>query len=215
MKVKISGEDKFNEFYRSHWKERWESLKESLLKERNKVYRKNKWVQSHPKSKEVIPSCFSSEEILEVNNLKNFYFMDLASVIAAKNLQVSEGMKVLDMCAAPGGKSLILAEMMNAKGLLVLNELSRNRRERLKNVVREYIPEDLQEFIDIRKYDGNQYGIHLKDEFDAVLLDAPCSGEEHLINSPSQLEKWNVKRTKRLAQNQYSLLCFHQNDFLN
>ena len=208
MKKKISGAEKFDQFYEEYWKERWEPLKKALLKDRVKVYRKNKWSLYKAISDEVIEGCYQNEQIkVGLKNIKNFYFLDVASVIAARNLPVKEGMKVLDMCAAPGGKSLVLAEKMNGQGELVLNELSRTRRDRLKRVIDEYIPEEHKSFIDVRKYDGNNYGIHLKDEFDAVLLDAPCSGEEHLLHSPSELDKWYVKRTKRLSQNQYSLLC--------
>ncbi len=43
--------------------------------------------------------------------------------------------------------------------------------------------------------------------FDKILLDAPCSGEQHLLHSTKELDKWSIKRTKRLSQAQYGLLC--------
>ncbi len=207
MAKKISGSEKFNEFYVNTWGERWRGLKKSLLEQKVKTYRKNGFINPKTKSSEVIPSCYDKEELSNELGLEHFYYMDLASVIAAKNLKVSKGSKVLDLCAAPGGKSLILAEALNGTGELVLNELSRSRRDRLKRVIDSYVPEQLKGNIDIRKYDGIKYGLNLKDEFDFVLLDAPCSSEDHVISKEAELDKWSVKRTKRLAALQYSLLC--------
>ena len=45
------------------------------------------------------------------------------------------------------------------------------------------------------------------DTFDKILVDAPCSGERHLIQKTKELEKWSLNRTKRLAKTQYGLLC--------
>jgi 16S rRNA C967 or C1407 C5-methylase (RsmB/RsmF family) len=207
MKKKVKGEEAFHQYYSEVWKDRWQSLKDALFANGKKVFRKNKWVESQTHSDEFIPECFLDENNESVNDLMPYYYMDPASVIVARNLNVKPGSKVLDMCAAPGGKSLILFEQMNGEGTLVCNELSRNRKERLRRVVGEYIPKELRDHIDIRGFDGNKYGIHQKDEFDYVLLDAPCSGERHLMETPSELAKWSKKRTQRLSTNQYSLLC--------
>jgi ubiquinone/menaquinone biosynthesis C-methylase UbiE len=62
------------------------------------------------------------------------------SIVAAHCLAVQPGDKVLDMCAAPGGKSLILAEALGHKGTLVSNDVSPSRSARLSRVLKEYIP---------------------------------------------------------------------------
>ena len=56
------------------------------------------------------------------------YFLDEASVFAAKALAVEPGMDVLDMCAAPGGKSLVIASMLKGEGSLQCNDRSPDRR---------------------------------------------------------------------------------------
>lgn len=204
---KNKGLDAFNEYYQSVWQDRWPALQEALLKEGTRVYRQNHWQKTETHSQEFLPGCYLEEENERGEGLYPFYYMDPASVIVARNLKVEPGAKVLDMCAAPGGKSLILFEQMQGQGLLVCNELSRNRKERLKRVLSEYIPSEKLSNVDVRGFDGNKYGIHQKEEFDYVLLDAPCSGERHLIETPSEMAKWSKKRTQRLAQGQYSLLC--------
>jgi hypothetical protein len=62
-----------------------------------------------------------------------------ASIAAAYCLNVRPGDKVLDMCAAPGGKSLIVAEALGPNGSLVSNDISRVRCAHLSRVLEEYI----------------------------------------------------------------------------
>ena len=85
--------------------------------------------------------------------------MDPASELVAKALQPKSGDQVLDMCAAPGGKSLIVAELMsfNSKsewqfpsGTLIVNEMSEGRRDRLTRVLTEHISKEHRQFIFVK-----------------------------------------------------------------
>lgn len=69
---------------------------------------------------------------LEVYKDGNIYLQNLSSIIPAEILDVNNKDKVLDMCAAPGGKTLKLAEKMNNEGVIIANEVNRIRYERLK-----------------------------------------------------------------------------------
>ena len=131
--------------------------------------------------------------------------MDPASVIVALALEAGPDEQILDMCAAPGGKSLILAENMRG-GNLISNEISESRRERLLRVFHEYIPKDQRLFINVKGLDANLYGLRMPDTFDRVLADVPCSGERHLLENQKEFSLWTEKRTKNLAIRQYSLL---------
>ena len=102
-----------------------------------------------------------------------YYLQEPSAMTPAFVLPVNEGEKVLDLCAAPGGKSTELGAKLNGKGLLVSNDISASRAKALlKNVevfgignvlvTCEY-PEKLAE-----KFVGF---------FDKILVDAPCSGE--------------------------------------
>lgn len=173
---------RFDQFYAEVYGERWESLKHALLNPAEKITR----------------SCFQGYAE---------YRLDRASILAAEALQVKAGDLVLDLCAAPGGKALILAEKMGVTGSLVANELSSARRMRLKDVVAQHVPEALRNRIQVTNFDGNQFGLKRKEAFDRILLDAPCSSEQHLLEEdPTQLD-WKESRTKQLAMRQYSLLC--------
>lgn len=172
----------FLTYFQQIYGERWPRLYEALLNEAPKLER----------------PCFGGFA---------HYGMDEASMVAAEALQVAPGHDVLDLCAAPGGKTLILAENLKGKGMLVSNELSSARRLRLKKVVEEHVPTEIQGLIHVTGYDGNQFGLKRANQFDRVLLDAPCSSERHLLHEDQEQKDWKESRTKQLAMRQYSLLC--------
>ncbi len=172
----------FESFFLGVYESRWPSLKQSLLLEERKTER----------------SCFCGYAQ---------YYMDLASIRAAQALGVTPGDQVLDLCAAPGGKALILAEMLQGKGSLVANELSRDRKARLIKVIEEHVPESFRGLINVTGYDGNQFGLKKENTFDRILLDAPCSSERHLLHDDPLMSDWKESRTKQLMMRQYSLIC--------
>lgn len=135
------------------------------------------------------------------------YFLDEASVFAAKMLPVEPGMDVLDMCAAPGGKTLVLASMLQGKGSLQSNDRSPDRRSRLQRVIENSLPPQWRSIINVTGYDGVKFGLHKKECYDRILLDAPCSSDRHVLASPTHLAEWSAKRVKRLSVEQGSLLA--------
>ena len=135
------------------------------------------------------------------------YYLDEASVFAAESLGVEPGDRVLDMCAAPGGKSLVLASGLRGEGLLQSNDRSPDRRLRLSHVLENSLPEQWRSIVSVTGYDGVKFGMHKKESYDRILLDAPCSSDRHVLNAPEHLKVWSVKRVKRLAVEQGSLLA--------
>lgn len=204
----------FDNYFEQIYGERWESLKSSLLKNSSQVIRTTKYHDTHKANLTEFDlssyTLYTKDQYEMINQkvggIKGHYVMDLASIICALSLDIKPDDFVLDMCAAPGGKSLILFEKLK-NGELWANEISANRRNKLKSVIQEYIPLDERQRIYIKGKDGNRYGLAHPETFDKILIDAPCSGEKHLLHSPRELEKWTLKRTKRLSANQYSLLC--------
>lgn len=216
------GQKEFEAYFQEVYGERWGALYPALQKAEVRVARLNTLSASLESQATTdffmdfsfISSCepISPQEIPRLKDqVLRHYVLDPASVFAAESLPIMSGDRVLDMCAAPGGKSLILAQKLfsegNLEGELILNEPSDPRRERLVKVVQNYIPNNFRQQVWVKGKDGVQYGMKESETFDAVLLDAPCSGEAHIIESPEDMLKWSRKRTEGLAQKQYALLC--------
>lgn len=102
-----------------------------------------------------------------------FYSQEPSASSAAPLLGVRPGMRVLDLCAAPGGKSSQLAAALGGQGLLVSNEFVAARAEVLKsNLERMGVANAV-----ILNEDTGRIAAALPEFFDRVLVDAPCSGE--------------------------------------
>lgn len=213
----------FQNFYKNIYHDRWENLNKSLLTPEIQMARWNSWAgdletfreQSQKYNLDFQQKHFlggillSSEKVVPQKtkqDVLDFYMMDPASVYAARSLEVKDGHRVLDMCAAPGGKSLILIESLKTSGEIICNDLSADRRERLKKVIQQYVPRDIRDRVWVKGQDGVQYGLREPESFDAILLDAPCSGERHVLEDPRALADWTPRRPRGLEQRQYSLL---------
>lgn len=174
----------FEEFYSSRFGERWPGLRDALCREPRPVAR---------------PNAFPDREPI--------YYMDEASIHAARALDVLVGDRVLDLCAAPGGKTLILAEALAEAGRLVANDRSATRRARLLTVLREYLPPDVLERVQVTGHDAEKWCLHERDAYDRILLDAPCSSEGHVLRDPRALAEWTPARITQLARRQYAMLA--------
>jgi 16S rRNA (cytosine1407-C5)-methyltransferase len=136
--------------------------------------------------------------------------MDSASVLAAASLRLPEkpGAVILDACAAPGGKTLVLASRMAAGTMLLANELSSPRRRRLAAVLDMHLPPERRAMVTVSGFNaaaaaGRQSE---RDRFAAVLLDAPCSSERHVMRDAKAFSRWKPGRPRFLAARQWALL---------
>ena len=182
-KVRKSIHELFEEHYQGIWGERWPALKAALLLDPQKVKISNPFE--------------GKAEIFE---------LDAASLVPPKDLDGQPGERVLDLCAAPGGKSLMMLFQTKGKIKLTVNELSKTRFQRLKAVFYDYLPEEIVQQIDFSCADGARFCLSHREEFDRVLVDAPCSGERHLLKA-QDLKDWTPSRSKQLSVRQHSLLC--------
>ena len=179
MKEKLLGEQGFEKYYAAIFGARWEKLKAALLQE---------------------------SEGVPFNAGAKTYFLDSASILAAVTLPLDGAKKILDMCAAPGGKTLVLARRMEHDAELFSNELSFERKCRLERVVSEHLFPDVKERVKITCGDGALLCKKQDELYDAILLDAPCSSERHVLSSPTHLRQWSPARVRSLAVRQWSLL---------
>lgn len=206
------GIDSFNQFFKTTYGNRWEALYVSLSKKGDKIARlsfSKEDLSPIPFLKNAIPydSSLIDPEERQENGLKKYYIMDPASALVGASLKIEPGDKVLDMCAAPGGKALILIEALKNEATIQLNEFSNLRRGRLKKVLEDYVPAELMPFITVSGHDAQNFGVYMPNTYSKILLDAPCSGEKHLIHDQGELSQWTESRTKKLSMKQFSLLC--------
>ncbi|KAG0184159.1 NOL1/NOP2/Sun domain member 3 [Apophysomyces sp. BC1034] len=214
----------FNKFYEEEWGERWPGLLEALKAPVRHCVMLNKYADpTDVKAKldtlglERLPfvsiPCFVSETAerypppsKDRANLTDYYILDAGSVLATEALNIQPDDRVLDLCAAPGGKSLAILQHLDSYGTLTSNELSQDRRRRLRQVMDHYMPPALVgEHITVTGKDGTQwYGE--PEQYDKVLLDAPCSSERHLLHDKKEFEQWSPKRTVKNAKRQLALL---------
>lgn len=127
--------------------------------------------------------------------------MQLSSMAACHAAGVKKGMKVCDMCAAPGGKTMYLAELMEHQGEITAWELYPHRTQLLeKNLERMGIT-----IIKPACRDSCVYDPQYKDAFDVVVLDAPCSGLGMIGRKP-ELKWQDPDKIKELLPIQERLL---------
>lgn len=139
---------------------------------------------------------------LEIYKEGKIYLQSLPSMIPPLVLAPAEGDRVLDLTAAPGGKTTEMASIMNGKGYILANELDKLRCERLKYNV-EMQGADIVEVVNGR---GEKIGENYKEQFDKVLLDAPCSGEGRFtIYNVQSYKQWSMKTVNELAKTQKKL----------
>jgi len=126
------------------------------------------------------------------------YIQNLSSIIAANSLDVGENDWVLDLAAAPGGKSLIFSE--KAKKVSAV-EPDKKRFFRMKRNFKEHGAKNIQTY----NKDGRFVYKATGEMFDKVFLDAPCSSEAH-IDLKEGITWWNLKRVKRFSKLQKELI---------
>lgn len=131
------------------------------------------------------------------------YSQDPAAMFPAALSSVKPGDKVLDLCAAPGGKTTALGEQLKNEGLLVANEISATRAKALReNIERWGISNAL-----ITNESPEKLAPVFPNFFDVILVDAPCSGEGMFRKNPAAIDYWSQD---------YVLTCQkRQKDILN
>lgn len=203
--------------------EQWEDFLESYEKERYQALRFNPLKQGNSKE--------NYEEILRTLNIEEtqsvawtetgfyyeqeahpgkhpyheagvYYIQEPSAMAPGALLPVEPGMRVLDLCAAPGGKSTQIAGKLLQEGLLVSNEihparckiLSQNM-ERLgvRNVI-------------VTNEDSQTLAEHFPCFFHAIMVDAPCSGEGMFRKNPEAMKEWSLEQVGNCRERQLEIL---------
>jgi len=131
------------------------------------------------------------------------YIQNLSSMIAPVLLAPRPEETVLDLAAAPGGKTLLLAGMMENTGWLSAVEPSRERFFRLCDNLKHQGVTNAHTYMT----DGRSVGKKCPEMFDRILLDAPCSSEARFkTHEPKSISFWSVHKVKETSKLQRRLL---------
>ncbi len=115
-----------------------------------------------------------------------YYIQEPSAMTPASFMPVEEGDRVLDICAAPGGKSTELAAKLNGTGILVSNDISNSRAKALlKNLEMFGISNSI-----VVSEPPHKLSERFQGYFDKILIDAPCSGEGMFRKSNSMITAW-------------------------
>ena len=131
-----------------------------------------------------------------------YYIQEPSAMSAAALLAPKPGMRVLDLCAAPGGKSTQLATYLGDSGLLVSNEINTQRSRILsQNIERMGIKNAI-----VTNEDSFVLASHFPGFFNAIQVDAPCSGEGMFRKLPEAIEQWSLENVAICAARQKEIL---------
>ena len=131
-----------------------------------------------------------------------YYIQEPSAMSAAALLAPKPGMRVLDLCAAPGGKSTQLATYLGYSGLLVSNEINTQRSRILsQNIERMGIKNAI-----VTNEDSFVLASHFPSFFNAIQVDAPCSGEGMFRKLPEAVEQWSTENVAICAARQKEIL---------
>ena len=131
-----------------------------------------------------------------------YYIQEPSAMSAAEYLDVQPGDYVLDLCAAPGGKSTQLAAKMKGEGLLISNEIVPSRAKILsENIERMGIRNAI-----VTNEDPNHLAKLLPGFFDRILVDAPCSGEGMFRKNEEAYSEWSPENVTLCAERQDMIL---------
>ncbi len=131
-----------------------------------------------------------------------FYMQEPSAMSVIKHADIKPGMKVLDMCAAPGGKSGGIAARLNGSGFLISNEIVASRaKQLLQNLERLGVTNAV-----VTNAHPDVIPNVLKGYFDRVIVDAPCSGEGMFRKDPNAVSEWSIEHVRSCSYRQSAIL---------
>ncbi|MCI8996348.1 MAG: NOL1/NOP2/sun family putative RNA methylase [Lachnospiraceae bacterium] len=202
---KLLGREEYVEFLDNYGKERRQALRVNTAKISVEEFQKQS-----PFSLEPVPWAnqgfyYGAGERpgLHPYHEAGLYYMQEPSAMAVAALaDARPGERVLDLCAAPGGKTTQLAAAMKGKGLLVANEIHPARAKILsQNVERMGIPHAV-----VTNESPQGLSHRFPKFFDRVVVDAPCSGEGMFRKEEQACLQWSMENVRQCAQRQQEIL---------
>lgn len=130
------------------------------------------------------------------------YVQEPAAMAPAECVEINPDWKILDMCAAPGGKSTQLKNKLGQNGLLVSNEIIPSRCKILTgNIERLGLDNTVTTCMDTGKLAKT-----FPKAFDMIMVDAPCSGEGMFRKEEIAIDEWSLENVKKCSERQAEIL---------
>jgi 16S rRNA C967 or C1407 C5-methylase (RsmB/RsmF family)/NOL1/NOP2/fmu family ribosome biogenesis protein len=135
-----------------------------------------------------------------------YYVQEASSMFIEQALKqsvdLSDSLKVLDLCAAPGGKSTLIQSLLNKNSLLVCNEVIKSRTAVLEENLVKWGAEN----VVVTNNDPAHFA-RLPGYFDVVVADAPCSGSGLFRRDPDAIEQWSEQAVQLCCQRQQRIIA--------
>lgn len=197
--------EEYEAFYRSYAQPRTHGLRLNTRK-----VSANEFVKQLPFETEKIPwadgGYYYEEEARPgkhpYHDAGLYYIQEPSAMAVAELLDPKPGEKILDLCAAPGGKSTQIADKMQGKGFLLSNEFHPGRAKILsQNMERMGVCNAV-----VTNESPQRLAKHFAGYFDRVLVDTPCSGEGMFRKNPSAVAEWSQENVELCAERDMEIL---------
>lgn len=137
------------------------------------------------------------------------YLLDGASILPPLVLGLKPGDRVLDACAAPGGKSLIMLQTLYPE-ILVCNDIQENRCTRIKRVLSDFVYDFEEKWNKDRIFITQENAIMMTEyaTYDKILVDVPCTTDRHVLNSNDNnlFKPTRMKERLKIPETQAAIL---------
>lgn len=131
-----------------------------------------------------------------------YYIQEPSAMLVGSLLDIKEDDYILDMCAAPGGKTCYVASQLSDQGLMIANDIHRLRAGILsENIERFSLTNTI-----VTNCDPTVLPNTFQSFFDTIILDAPCSGEGMFRKMDKAIDDWSIEKVKECAIIQRNLL---------
>lgn len=136
------------------------------------------------------------------HELGAYYIQDPSAMLVAHFLDPKPGQKILDLCAAPGGKTVMTSLLMKNEGQIIANDLSKTRANiLLQNIERMGLGN-----VVVTSLDFSKIYLNYQEYFDAIILDAPCSGSGMFRKMEEMKNDWTYEKVLKNSIIQKELL---------
>ncbi len=176
-------------------------LEDKITSEDFKKYLKDKNIEFQ---KSAMANTFyvDYEKLLDYRELQNYYIVQgLPSIITANNLCVNQAVNILDLCSAPGGKSVLIAQN-NPYANIVSADIYAHRIKLVEEYANRYGIKNIKIVLN----DASKFKSEWVDKFDYVLCDVPCSNTGVVGKKPDVLLNRKEENLKELSNLQYKIL---------